>query len=104
MDLEYSFNLYSSRSMWELSMSAERWGMLETQATVRSEAGMTGFSVEGVCDGCRGEKGAQGVSLPTLLQSTSPIPSSAHNNPQGNSGHCCRCSAWEREVLPQTLL
>jgi len=50
MDLEYSFSLYSSRSMWELSMSAERCGMLDTQATVRSAAGITGFSVDGVCE------------------------------------------------------
>lgn len=47
MLLEYSFSLNSSRSMRELSMSAERWGMLETQATVRSLAGVGGLRVDG---------------------------------------------------------
>lgn len=48
IDFEYSLSLYSSRSMCALSMSADRWGILETQATVRSEAGIVGFSVDGV--------------------------------------------------------
>lgn len=47
MLLEYSFSLNSSLSMRELSMSAERWGMLDTQATVRSEAGVEGLRVVG---------------------------------------------------------
>ncbi len=47
MLFEYSLSLYSSRSMRELSMSAERWGMLDTQATVRSEAGIVGLIVDG---------------------------------------------------------
>ena len=47
MLLEYSFSLNSSRSIRELSMSAERWGMLETQATVRSLTGVGGFNVDG---------------------------------------------------------
>lgn len=47
MLFEYSLSLYSSRSMRELSMSAERWGMLDTQATVRSEAGIVGLRVDG---------------------------------------------------------
>lgn len=46
--LEYSFSLNSSRSIRELSMSADRWGMLETQATVRSLTGVGGFNVDGV--------------------------------------------------------
>lgn len=33
-------------------MSADRWGMLETQATVRSDAGVGGLSVEGDCEPC----------------------------------------------------
>lgn len=33
--------------MRELSMSAERWGMFDTQATVLSEAGVGGFKVFG---------------------------------------------------------
>lgn len=49
MLLEYSFSLYSSRSMRELSMSADRCGMLDTQATVRSAACVGGFRVEGDC-------------------------------------------------------
>lgn len=48
MLLEYSFSLNSSRSIRELSMSADRWGMLETQATVRSLAGVGGLRVDGV--------------------------------------------------------
>lgn len=47
MLFEYSFSLKSSRSIRELSMSADRWGMLETQATVRSFAGVGGLRVEG---------------------------------------------------------
>lgn len=47
MLLEYSLSLNSSLSMRELSMSAERCGMLDTQATVLSEAGVGGFKVLG---------------------------------------------------------
>lgn len=47
MLLEYSLSLKSSLSMRELSMSAERCGMLDTQATVLSEAGVGGFKVLG---------------------------------------------------------
>ena len=48
MLFEYSFSLKSSRSIRELSMSADRWGMLDTQATVRSLAGVGGLRVDGV--------------------------------------------------------
>lgn len=47
MLFEYSLSLNSSRSIRELSMSADRWGMLETQATVRSLAGVGGLRVDG---------------------------------------------------------
>lgn len=47
MLLEYSLSLKSSLSIRELSMSAERCGMLDTQATVLSEAGVGGFNVLG---------------------------------------------------------
>ena len=47
MLLEYSFSWFS-RSGRRLSMSAERWGMLDTQATVRSLAGVGGLRLEGV--------------------------------------------------------
>lgn len=72
MDLEYSFSLNSSRSMWELSMSAERWGMLETQATVRSEAGRMGFSVEGVCEVWRVRGGMRSAHVG--VSAHSPLP------------------------------
>lgn len=47
MLLECSFSFRSSLSTRRLSMSADRCGMLDTQATVRSDAGVGGFSVEG---------------------------------------------------------
>ena len=47
MLLECSLSLNSSRSTRRLSMSAERCGMLETHATVRSDAALEGFRVVG---------------------------------------------------------
>lgn len=47
MLLECSFSFRSSLSTRKLSMSADRCGMLDTHATVRSDAGVGGFSVEG---------------------------------------------------------
>lgn len=68
MLLEYSFSLNSSRSMRELSMSAERWGMFETQATVRSLAGVGGLRVDGDWEPWGREWAANGEDICVVVE------------------------------------
>lgn len=91
MLLEYSFSLKSSRSILELSMSADRWGMLDTHATVRSLAGVGGLRVDGDWEPWKKSH----KSLEMRKYSSSPRSSSKNKN-------YILCRIWQKILISWT--